>query len=76
MIKALQKRGVYVKDIAQELGVHPKTVSRAIQREGAPANKRQQRGSKLDPYKAQVDQLLSEGVWNAMVILREIEATG
>lgn len=76
VIKALQKRGVYVKDIAQELGVHPKTVSRAIQREGSPANKRQQRGSKLDPYKAQVDQLLSEGVWNAMVILREIEATG
>lgn len=76
VIKALQKRGVYVKDIAQELGVHPKTVSRAIQREEAPANKRQQRGSKLDPYKEQVDQMLSEGVWNAMVILREIEAVG
>lgn len=29
VIKALKKRDVYVKDIAAELGVHPKTVSRA-----------------------------------------------
>jgi len=35
VIKALKKRDVYVKDIAAELGVHPKTVSRAL-RLGSP----------------------------------------
>lgn len=76
VIKALKKRGAYNKDIAAELGVHPKTVSRALNRNGAPAGKRQRRGSKLDPYKKRIDELLAEGVWNAVVILREIEGDG
>lgn len=76
VIKALSKRGVYLKDIAVELGVHPKTVSRALQRGGPPKGHRKKRGSKLDPYKPTVDRLLSEGVWNAMVILRELQAEG
>lgn len=32
--------------------------------------------SKLEAYKAQVDRLLNEGVWNAVVILRELQAVG
>lgn len=76
VIKALHKRGVYQKDIAVELGVHPKTVSRAIARGDSPGQSRKPRSSKLDPFKEQVDQLLADGVWNAMVILREIQAQG
>lgn len=76
VIKALNKRGVYQKDIADQLGVHPKTVSRALKRGTAPVRKKRQRVCKLDPYKATVDKLLSEGVWNAVVILREIQAEG
>lgn len=76
VIKALHKRGVYLKDIAVQLDVHPKTVSRALQRGAAPNRKRKRRESKLDPYKAQVDQLLQAGVWNGVVILREIQAEG
>lgn len=76
VIKALRKRGVYVKDIAVELGVHPKTVSRALGRGGAPERKRKQRSSKLDSYKGQIDQLLQAGVWNAVVVSREIQAAG
>jgi len=76
VIKTLHDHGVYQKDIAAELGVHPKTVSRALKRGEAPQRRRRRRGSKLDPYKAKVDQLLSEGVWNAVVILREIQAQG
>lgn len=76
MIKALHRRGVYQKDIAKELGVHPKTVSRALKRGSAPKPQRKRRGSKLDPYKEKVDRLLGEGVWNAVVILREIQAEG
>jgi len=76
VIKTLKDRGVYLKDIAEELGVHPKTVSRALTREGAPQRKRKRRPSKLEPYKPTVDRLLSEGVWNAVVIMREIQAEG
>ncbi|HBD06729.1 MAG TPA: IS21 family transposase [Syntrophobacteraceae bacterium] len=76
-IKAQAEKGVYLKDIAQELGVHPKTVSRALQREGAPSGRRPAtRGSKLDPFKPFVDELLRDGVWNATVILRELESRG
>jgi transposase len=76
MIRTLKKRGVYNKDIAAELNVHPRTVSRALQRGGAPERRRKKRGSKLDPYKPTIDRLLEEGVWNAVVILREIQALG
>ena len=31
VIKALNKRGVYHKDIAEQLGVHPRTVSNSNQ---------------------------------------------
>jgi transposase len=76
VIKTLKDRGVYLKDIAEELGVHPKTVSRALTREGVPQKKRKRKPSKLEPYKPTVDRLLSEGVWNAVVVMREIQAAG
>lgn len=76
VIQALAKRGVYLTDIAAELGVHPKTVSRALKRGGPPVPPAKPRTSKLDPFKPTVDRLLTEGVWNAVVILREIEAQG
>ena len=36
VIRTLHKRGVYQQDIAEELGVHPKTIRRALKRGGAP----------------------------------------
>jgi len=76
VIKALEQRGVYLKDIAADLGVHPKTVSRALRRGSAPERARPPVGSKLDLYKPTVDRLLAEGVWNAVVVWREIQAQG
>jgi transposase len=76
MIQAKARVGVYQKDIAAELGIHPKTVSRALQRGGPPAGKRKPRKSMLDTYKPQVDQLLKEGVWNAVVICQKLKEKG
>ncbi len=76
VIEALIEQGVYQKDIAQKLGVNPKTVSRAIQRGSAPSKPRKVSKSKLEPYQKKIDQLLSEGVWNAVVILRELQVDG
>jgi transposase len=72
-INTERDKGVYLKDIAAELGVHPKTVSRALRRGGPPSRVRPgARESKLEPYKPMIDRLLQEGVWNAVVIYREI----
>lgn len=76
MIKSLSRRGVYLKDIAAELGVHPKTVSRVLKNQGTPEAERERSESKLEPYKSKIERLLSEDVWNARVILREIQADG
>ena len=76
-IKAQIERGVYQRDIARELGVHPKTVSRALRHGGPPLGKRPgARCSKLDPFKPFVDDLLRQNVWNAVVIYREIQQRG
>ncbi len=64
MIKSQREKGVYISDIANRLGTHPKTVSRALKRGGPPSGKRPgARKSKLDPYKGLVDELLSDNVW-------------
>lgn len=76
VIKARAKRGVYHKPIAADLGIHPKTVRRALKRAAAPARTRLKRGSNLAPVRASVDALLADGVWNAGVILRELHAKG
>jgi len=77
MIQEKIQQGMYIKDIAEELGVHPRTVRRALKRGSAPPGKRPAaRRSKLDPFKPLIDRLLSEGVWNSVVIQREIEAAG
>lgn len=76
VIKVMNELGVYQKDIAEKLGVHPKTVGRALKRGSAPGKLRKKKVSILEPYKGAIDRLLSEGVWNAVVILREIQAEG
>ena len=76
VIKTLNKRGIFIKDIAAELGVHPKTISRALKKDEALKPQRKRWGSQLDAYKPKIDHLLKENVWNAMVILREIQADG
>ena len=76
VIQALAERGLYLCDIAKQVGVHPRTVRRALDRGGAPAARPARRGSRLDPFRADIDRLLAEDVWNAVVIFRELQAKG
>ena len=76
VIQALAKRGLYLCDIAKQVGVHPRTVRRALDRGKAPAARPSRRGSRLDPYRTDIDRLLAEDVWNAVVIFRELQAKG
>ena len=76
MILIQRRERVLPKDIAEELEVHPKTVSRALNRGSAPSEERRQRGSILDAYRWKVDELVGEIVWNGKVILLELQALG
>jgi transposase len=76
-IEAQLRQGVYQKDIAAKLGVHPRSIRRAVARGGAPNGKLgRPRKSKLDPYKPLVDKLLGEGVWNGAVIFEVLKKQG
>jgi transposase len=75
-IKAMKAAGMYQKDIASALSINERTVRRALKRDAAPKPTRAKRGSKLDAYREQVDEMLSRGVWNGAVILSEIKKTG
>jgi len=77
MIRQMRDKGCYLREIAAQVGCSERTVRRALKRGGPPPRRRPGvRPSKLDPYKPMIDQLLSEGVWNAEVIYTEIRAQG
>jgi len=58
-------------------GGSPQDREPGFEKRGPPSGKRPgARRSKLDPFKPFIDQMLSEGVCNAVVILREIEQRG
>ena len=77
MIQELRHQGVYQGDIAKRLGGHTTTVSRALKRGRPPSRtRRRERYAKLKPYMATVDKLLRAGVFNAVVIFRELQALG
>jgi transposase len=77
MIRKMREKGCYLREIAAEVGCSERTVRRALKRGGPPPRRRPGvRPSKLEPYKPVIDQLLSEGVWNAEVIYAEIRALG
>ena len=69
MIVQGQRDGKYLKDIAQEQG-------------GASPDDPESSGSgkagksKLDPYKEWIDCRLGDGVWNAVVLYREVQELG
>lgn len=77
MIREKRAEGAFIKDIAAEMGVHPKTVSRTLRRGAEPSRRKAgARVTKLAPYKPLVDELLAAGVWNGAVILRRIRQAG
>jgi len=76
MIKHMHKQGVPKTRIARELGLDPKTVSKAINEDEPPEGKRQSRGSILDPYKDYIKQRLDKYDLTGVRLLREIKERG
>ncbi len=76
-IRAMHQQGLSITDIAELTGCDRKTVRTWLVRPGRPQyGPRAPRPSKLDPCKAYLDERLSAGVWNAVVLLRELRDRG
>lgn len=76
MIQEMKAKGMHINDIAHALGVHPRTIRRALERGSAPRGRKRNRVSTLEPFKAEIDRMLGEGIWNAMVVFRKLQEQG
>ena len=76
-IYELRGAGHPIREIARELDISRNTVRRYLKSPEAMRPKaRPSRGSKLDPYTGYIDQRMSEGLQNCVVLYREICARG
>ena len=73
-IEELKRQGLSVCAIAAVMGLDRKTVRKYLANpERQPRyGPRRQRMSGLEPFKAYIDERLVQGVWNAVVLLREL----
>lgn len=76
-IRSMHQQGLSITDIAALTGFDRKTVRKWLTQPGPPRyGPRVLQPSKLDPYKSYLDARLSVGVWNAVVLLRELRDRG
>lgn len=68
VIQALKNHDVYLKDIAAELGVHPKTVSRSLRRGSAPSAVGRRRPSKLVSTVARYWSIDNRPSWSSCMV--------
>ena len=74
----MKREGLSIQAISQVTGYDRKTVRKyLLDPEGVPRyGPRDQRASKLDPHKGYLEDRLKAGVWNAQVLLRELQQRG
>ncbi len=76
-IVALARQGLSRKKISELTGLDRKTVRKYLDNPETPVyGPRQPRRGKLDPYRELIDERLEAGVWNAVVLLRELRESG
>lgn len=76
-IHALRRQGLSISRISTLTGFNRRTIRNYLTQPGQPEyGPRPQRESKLDPFKEWLDQRLQAGVWNAVVLLRELRERG
>ena len=76
-IHCLRRQGLSITQISQLSGFNRRTVRKYLAQPGRPQyGPRAPLPSKLDPFKEYLHQRLQAGVWNAVVLLREIKERG
>ena len=68
--------GLKIKQIAAELGLHPETVSKWLQRPSYEQRQPAPRPSKLDPFKPQILRMLERHRYSAVQILDRLREEG
>lgn len=76
-IQELKRQGLSITQIAAHTGFNRRTIRKYLAQPATPRyGPRAPRPSKLDPFRAYLAQRLQQGVWNARVLLREIQERG
>jgi transposase len=77
MIKTLYQRGLSISEIAEITGHNRRTIRKVVNGPVSPGpQKRQARGSKLDPFVPHLKKRIDEGVLNCNKLLDEIKKQG
>jgi len=76
-IQELKRQGLSLKAISALTGNDPKTIRKYLENPQTPQySPRQPRPSLLDPFKPFLKERMAAGVWNAVVLLRELKERG
>ena len=76
-IHRLHHEGYSNRKIADLVGIHRDTISRYLKDPNPASKKRKKRGSKLDSYTEQIDQLLTDfPSISAVLVLQKLQAAG
>jgi transposase len=76
-VEELKRQGLSISQISRITDYDPKTIRKYLRAPGVPQyGPRAPRPTKLDPFRAYIDQRLQQGVWNAAVLLSEIKERG
>ena len=79
-LQELRRQGLSISQISSVSGFDRKTVRKYLNGDGASAvieyTPRPKHGSKVEAFQAYIDERLSAGVWNAVVLLSELKARG
>jgi len=73
-MEQLRRQGVSTQAISELTGYDQKTIRKYLNRPGQVPKYPQ--ASKLDPFRPYIEQRLQAGVWNAVVLLRELRGRG
>lgn len=79
MIREKADEGKSAYAIAKETGLAENTVKKYIRERGTPTHhglSGRHKGSKLDPYKPQLDRFISQGIFNCNVLLERLHSLG
>ena len=77
MLHELKAKGKSIRAIAKETGLSRNTVRKYLRADGIPQRKpHPKRGSKLDPYKDTIQQMINSGIFNCEVIYERIKEEG
>ena len=77
MIKGMYRQGLSIAEISRRTSLGRKTVRRVIKSTGPPSGRKGcSRPSKVDPFKGYLVTRMSQGVFNAEKLMREIRRMG